>query len=392
MRRDDARTRSDLNTALSGPDSDVRPDGRASRWKHLPASLVGAAGLSIGVVIALRVLIPSGMDPTIFLTLGEDSPAQISYAHDVLGDVATRSGMGHDGKFFFAQANDPWYVEPERNAAVLDRPIYRGQRMLYPLIAGGFGLFPPGIVVWSLLVTNLLALGAGSFLAALLAERWGATALLGLAVPLNIGLLFELYIDGAGIVAYVCCLGALYALVSERTWVASILFAAAVLSREVMLVFTVGVFVLWWLDRRERPWRLVITPLVAMVAWYVYLELRLADVSGVGGGLKAFAPPFVGMSRAFRSWIADPGDLLASLLILVVAVTFVPLALRNRLPIAWGALPFVALATVLSVNVWGEPFDLSRALVPILTAAPFILLVRQPHHVRTEGDVRREGT
>jgi hypothetical protein len=392
MTRGDARSRTDPDTATPEPRSDVgRSDGRVSRRTHLPA-LVGAAGLAIGVVIVLRVLVPSGMDPTIFLTLGEDSPEQISYAHDVLGEVATRHDMGHDGKFFFAQANDPWHLEPARNAAVLDRPIYRGQRMLYPLIAGGFGLFPPGVVVWSLLVTNLLALGAGSFLAAMLAERWGANPWLGLTVPLNIGLLFELYIDGAGIVAYVCCLGALYALVKERTWVASILFAAAALSREVMVVFAVGVFVLWWLDRRELPWRLVITPAVAMAAWYAYLQMRLTGVQGVGGGPEAFAPPFVGMVRAFGSWLSDPGELLTSLAIVFVVLAFVPLALRSRLPIAWGALPFVALATVLSVNVWREPFDLSRALVPILTAAPFTLLVRQRPDNQIIGRVNGKET
>jgi len=344
----------------------VRTRGGATSW------LVGTLGLAIGVVIVLRVLLPSGMDPTIFLTLGEDSPVQISYARDVLGDVATRHDLGHDGKFFFAQANDPWYLEPEENAAVLDRPTYRGQRMLYPMIAGGFGLFPPGVVVWSLLITNLLALGAGSFLASRLSERWGATPWLGLAVPLNIGLLFELYIDGAGIVAYVCCLGALSALETQRTWLASVLFGAAALSREVMVAFAVGVFVLWWLDRRELPWRLVMTPLLAMAVWYVYLHVRLADVSGVGGGTEAFMLPFVGLSQAIRSWVRDPADLLYNLPLLAVIVAFVPLALRRRDPIAWGALPFVALATVLSVHVWREPFDLTRVLAPVFTAAPFL--------------------
>ncbi|MDQ5816010.1 MAG: hypothetical protein M3516_06940 [Actinomycetota bacterium] len=343
--------------------------------RSTPAWVVGVTGLAIGVVIVLRILIPSGMDPTTFLTLGEDSPAQVSYAQDVLGDVATRDDMGHDGKFFFAQANDPWYLEPEVNASVLDRPTYRGRRMLYPMIAGGFGLFPPGLVVWSLLVTNLLALGAGSFLAALLAERWGATVWLGLAVPLNIGLLFELYIDGAGIVAYVCCLGALYSLLKGRTWTAALLFAAACLSREVMIGFALGVLVLRWLDERRFLWRIVIAPLVAMVAWNAYLWFRLKGVSGVGGGLEAVTAPFLGLFEAFRSWGNDLSYLVVDLAMLVIAVLFVPLALRSRSPIAWGAFPFVVLTILLSVHVWREPFDLSRALAPVLTAAPFLLLV-----------------
>jgi hypothetical protein len=319
------------------------------------------------------------MDPTIFIALGEDAPVQTEYALRLLGDVTTRHDLGHDGKFFFAQANDPWYLAPERHAVVLDRPAYRGQRMLFPMIAGGFGLFPPDVVVWSMLVTNLLAMAIGALLAAKLAASWGASTWLGLWVPLNIGLLFELDIGGAGILAYTCCLGALYALVTERTWSASLLFAAAALSREVMVLFAVGVFVLRWLDRRELPWRLVITPLVAMAAWYVYLHMRLAGVPGVGEGTENFAAPFLGIFEAFQWWIKHPTDLLFNLPLLAIVLAFVPIALRNRLPIAWGALPFVALATILSVNVWREPFDLSRALAPVFTAVPFLIMVPRRH-------------
>ena len=138
--------------------------------EQLPASSIGIIGFAIGAVIMLRVLIPTGMDPTIFIGFGDQAPIQTAYAQRLLGDVETRPNLGHDGKYFFAQANDPWFLQPEQHAAVLDRPVYRGQRMLFPMIAGGFGLFPPGVVIWSMLVTNLLALGIGTMLAARLAS------------------------------------------------------------------------------------------------------------------------------------------------------------------------------------------------------------------------------
>jgi hypothetical protein len=339
-----------------------------------PPWVVGVVGLMIVGTFALRILIPSGMDPTVFLALGEESPVQTAYAEGLLGEVATRpDNLGHDGRFFFAQANDPWYLEPERNAAVLDRPIYRGQRMLFPMIAGGFGMFPPGVVVWTMLATNLLAMAIGAWLAARLAASWGTSTWLGLSVPLNIGLLFELDIGGAGILAYTLCLGALLALVNERIALASLLFGGAALSREVMVAFAVGVFLLWWLEERRLMWRIVITPFIAVTVWYVYLSFRLTGVPGAGGGTENFTVPFVGIFEAFQSWIRDTSNLLVNLSLLVLIVAFTPLALRSRVPIAWGALPFIAVATVLSVYVWLEPFNFTRALAPVFTAAPFLI-------------------
>jgi hypothetical protein len=346
-----------------------------------PAWVMGALALLIVGTFTLRILIPTGMDPTVFLAFGEESPVQTAYAERLLGDVATRPSLGHDGRFFFPQANDPWYLQPARNAAVLDRPIYRGQRMLFPVIAGGLGFFPPGVVVWSMLITNLLALAIAAWLAARLAASWGASTWLGVSVPLNIGLLFELDIGGAGILAYTFCLGAVLALVNERTELASLLFGAAALSREVMVAFAVGVLLLWWLEERQLLWRIVLTPLLAVSAWYVYLSFRLSGVSGVGGGTENFTAPFVGIFEALRSWIRDPSDLLVNLSLLVVVVAFTPLALRSRVPIAWGALPFVALATVLSVNVWLEPFNFTRALAPVFTAAPFLVVLSRGHEL-----------
>ena len=366
------------------PESDPRP----------PAWLVGLAGLGIAIAIALRVLIPNAMDPTVFIALGEDSTVPTGYAQRLVGDVTTRRDLGHDGRFFFAQANDPWFLEPEKNAVVLDRPMYRAGRMLFPMIAGGLGLFSPGVVVWGMLVTNLLAIGIGAMLAAKLAAAWGASSWLGLWVPLNVGVLFELDIGGAGILAYTCCLGATYALLKDRTWLASMLFAAAALTKELMIAYVIGVLILWWYDRKRWLWPIIVAPLAAIAAWTVYVWFRLEGIVGTGGNSGNFGLPLAGFVEAFRAWIDDPLDLVVSLVLLAVLVAFVLLALRGRLPIAWGALPFAGLVVVLSANVLREPFDFSRAILPVFTALPFVILVRSegsvPHDPPEPASESRE--
>lgn len=341
--------------------------------RHTPAWLIGLCGLAVGIAFALRIMLPYGMDPTVFLRLGDESPVQTSYARQLLGDAISRRDFAHDGRWFFIQANDPWYFEPEQHAAVLDRPVYRAQRMLFPMIAGGFGLFPPWIVVWSLLATNLVALALGGMLAGKIAVALGLSPLLGLWVPLNPGLLFELEIGGAGILAYACCLGAVYALLRERRNLAAVLFAAAALSREVMVLFAAGVFLVMWLDGRRPPWRILIAPLVAMSVWYAYIRFQLSGVSGAGGGQTAFAAPFVGIAEAFRIWAQHPMHLFVNLVIIAIVVAFVLASLRSRSLLAWGALPFVFLSTILSVNVWRETHDIVRILAPVFTAIPFLV-------------------
>jgi hypothetical protein len=361
------------DTSAAGSDDIGSPPPWTDRFVDPPTWVIGLIGLGFAVAVSLRTLIPADMDPTIFLALGRDKPIQTTYAGDLIGDVSIRPGGGHDGKFFFAQANDPFYLEPEVHAAVLDDPIYRGQRMLYPSIAGGFGLFPPGVVVWVMLVTNVLALAIGTILAARIAISLGGSSWLGLSVPLNVGLIYELEIDGAGVVAYVCCLAALVALARDEPWLAAAWLAAGALGREVMLAFAFGLFLLIWRSERRWEWRLLVVPVGVLAAWSVYLRIRLSGIPGTGGAPANFAPPLQGFFEALEAWISEPRDLLLNVAIVVAVLAFTVLALRSRSPIAWGALPFVALSLVLSVNVWREPFDFSRILAPVLTAAPFLL-------------------
>jgi hypothetical protein len=346
------------------------------RPSDVPPMVIAIVGFAFAAVLALRLLIPNGMDPSVFVAFGEESPIQTPYGIRMLGHLSTRPGGGHDGQSFFIQANDPWYLQPRENAALLDRPLYRAQRMLFPMIVGGFGFFRPWTIVWAMLIVNLLGLAIGTFVAAKLARLLGGPAWLGLWVPLNVGLLFELDIGGSGILAYVCCLCAVYSLERERSWSAALLFAAGTLSRETMLAFAAGVCVLWFVERRRLIWRLVVVPFAALVVWDAYVWFRLHDVAGVGGGTGNFGPPLVGLLEAVGSWVDEPLDLIISLVIVAVTVALVPNAVRSRSPIAWGALPFAALAAVLSANVWREPFNSSRALVPIFTALPFLIILR----------------
>ena len=213
--------------------------------------LVGIVGAILASLVVLRVWTAFERDATIFVAFGVDSIEINHYAEGLLGrEVEKRDGQGHDGKYFFVQANDPLILEPEDNAAVLDRPVYRSQRMLYPLLAGGGGLFSADAIVATLVLINVVALGVGTWVVALLAVRMGGAPWWGLAFVLNLGFISEMNIDGAGVVAAAAAFGAVLMLLDEKLGWAVALLTISVLSREAMLIAVVGSA--FWLWRRER--------------------------------------------------------------------------------------------------------------------------------------------
>jgi hypothetical protein len=330
---------------------------------------VGLVALMLATVAAIRLLAVSGWDPTAFTAFGEESVEITAYAEEKLGrEVRTRVLQGHDGKFFFVLANDPLLLQPEENAAVLDRQRYRSQRILYPLLAGGAGIFSPGVVVWTLIVINVMALAVGSWAVAGIAAKHGLSTWWGLGFFLNVGLLSELYIDGAGIVAFaLVCIGGL-SLEHDRAHLAAVAFAGAALTREVMLAFVGFVAVFWVIRKRTIPWLAVLPAAVAVSAWALYVRLRLPAVDGVDQVKEITLIPFSGLIDAVTSGRAEIVDLVLMFLFLCLLVLVPVRAWKSDVYLTWGAVGFAVLAPFLTVFVWQKSWDISRALAPLVTA------------------------
>lgn len=338
------------------------------------AVTVGIVGVILSTLLAVRVLAEYGWDPTIFISFGEEHVEITEYGESVLErEVVTRPALGHDGKYFFVQANDPWLLNPDENIHVIDRPIYRAQRMLYPMLSGGLGLFQPSVVVWAMIVVNILAMGVGSWAVARIAQDMGGSAWWGLAFVLNLGFISEQLIDGAGVVAAAAAFTAVWLLDRGRTGPAIALLVAAVLAREAMLVAVLGTAVwLWWRKRRAQAVWVAIVPGLAAVAWGIYARLRIGFEPGVDQ-VQEIGLPFVGIARAARLWLDDPIDLAVGAAILLLLLLYTRRVLVSRSLIGWAFIGFVPLALLFTRQVWLNYFDITRAVAPIITS--FVLLV-----------------
>ena len=351
--------------------------------------VVGALGLLVGVVYVVRIMIPSGMDPTIMLAFGADSPVQSTYARALIGDVTVRDDFGHDGQVFFIHANDPWFLHPLSHAIHMDRPIYRGQRMGYPTIASGLGLFPPEVVIWTLPLVNVLALGAGSMASSRLAQVLGGSTWLGLAFCLNLGVLSEVDISGGGAVALAFGVWGVLAAEQGRMWPAAGALTGAALSRETMLASVVVLAWILWRRRIHLSWIVLALPISAVLLWGIYVRLRLSGLPSTG--IREFAAfPLAGPLEAFPFWRNEPLNMLMIAAFLAVCLAFTIRAVRSQQLLAWWALPTLLIAAVLSVSVWRYPYDIARVLAPVFLAYPFVAFIDSPD--RNESQVSRLET
>lgn len=342
-----------------------------------PSRAVVAAVLSgvlFSSLVAFRVYSSSDGDITAFVSFGEDDAVTAQYGRERMdGEIFLRNGLGHDGKFFFIQANDPLLSDPEDNASYLDRPVYRSQRMLYPMLAGGFGAFPPETIPWAMLLVNLLAMAVGTWGVASIAREMGGSPWWGLAFPLNVGFISELSIDGAGVVAGATAFAAVAMLQRNRIVGSVALLVASALSREAMLLVAAGSALWLWRHGRRRDSVMVLgAPVAAVAAWALFVRIRL----GFGGGMSEVQEigwPFVGLAKAFGAWLDEPIDLAVGVALLVLCLLFVRRVLNSDTLVGWATAGFIALALTLTEQVWRNYSDISRAVAPVLTT--FVLLV-----------------
>src|SRR5690606_18499636 len=93
----------------------TKPDRKSTAGHAGPrqgASIaVGLIGLVIGAAVALNILAAYDWDTSVFIKFGARDTARQAYAERWLGpDIELAPNMGHDGKFFFMQAMDPFYL------------------------------------------------------------------------------------------------------------------------------------------------------------------------------------------------------------------------------------------------------------------------------------------
>jgi hypothetical protein len=348
---------------------------RGQRMKRIIPIVVGLISIGVGVYVSMPLLEDNDWNPSVLIKFPEASGEQLRYGNEMLGDVVPAGGYGHDGKYYFMQAMDPFYTQPDDHAFLLDRPSYRAQRMVYPTVAGGFGLLPPEATAWSLWGVNMIALAIGGWLTARLAVELGLSPWFGLAFVFNPGILVSSLIDTAEVFAMVFFIASALALMRRRYLIGAVFLSLAALSRETMILAAIGAIVYIWRTERKVPWVLGL-PFVTSAAWWLYLRAQIGYLDDGVQDVAAVGVPFKGFYDAVQIWLSRPDravDMMFGVILLVVSLLIVKHAWQRPSLLGYMTAGFALVAVSMVGDVWKFYFDASRALAPVITV--YVLMV-----------------
>lgn len=337
--------------------------GSEASWRTLVVVFV--LGTSVGLAIQASYVARSG-DVSSLMHLGAESGSRPWIEAD-LGSVSTVPGEGHDGQFSYVQARAPFDRAHLRE--LTDSPAYRHRRLLYPLLAGGFGTLSP----WGTFVGLVLVAAAGFGLLAaatfVVASRYGTGPWGVVAVIANLGILESLQLLTSDALAFGLAMSGVALWLDGKPRWATLSLMFSVLTKETYLLVALALAGISFVRGRPREGSLLFgAPTLVLALWTVVLA---AWFPGSSLSKDAIGPPLLGLARSVRFWSSDGLQFLP--LFGLVIVVLAPLAVRAARSslLTWLTLPWVTIAVVSSTVVW--IYDGSRAFAPLATFAVLAL-------------------
>lgn len=315
-----------------------------------------------------------GGDWTGLIATSDSSPLAPAIERE-LGPVYRSSPNGHDGQYSFLVAVDPL---AKRDAVELfDSAPYRYRRILYPLLAGGFGQFSGDGTLAGLVVLAAAGFGAAAASLASLSTVWRLPRWIVLGVFANPGLWLSLRLLTADALALGLALSGLLLLLKKRTGWAIVLFGLAALTKDQYLLVAASAAGWMWFSRHQKvhATMLMVGATLPLAAWVAYLTAAVGDGATVRGNFHV-----LGFLDAVAAWPLTPvSDQILVYLTLTAVLLAGAAAIRAPLLMRWLSLPWVVLALVTSDWVWNVGNNAARVFAPLwVFALPALAAMMSP--------------
>lgn len=328
-------------------------------YRLVRLALAGTMIVSLAVAIDLD---RQGGNTVGLIQPGASGPSAAVFERD-FPDLDLPSGIGHDGQQFYAVARAPMHLDEV--SADLDRPRYRLQRPVFPVLAwglhpsgGGYGLVA-AIAVIGVVAVFLLGLGAGALSAKLGGGAWPAVAM-----PLLPGTYAALRISLADTLALALVLLSLAAAERARPGAATVAAVLAALTKESVLVVVIAHAVF----RRTRA--SVVAALVSTATaglWWIALRFLVdADSDQV----LEFTWPLGGVVENAGDWLSGENWIAGVTVVVAFGLAGFAVWRRGVRHPLFGALAATAVFSIfLGPDVLGPAFNGPRTIGPVLVLA-----------------------
>jgi hypothetical protein len=331
------------------------------------------------VAIAVVAAVPNRGDGiSALVDPGERGPSAAVFHHD-FPHARLALDAGHDGQQFYAISRQPMHLKAV--APALDRPRYRLQRILLPVLA--WALQPqgggPGLVIADFVIAALGAVAVG-FGGAWLLAALGASELTvewaALLLPVFPGVVASVGLATPDALALGLVLVAMGSDARGRRRSAVFVAVLAVLARETILLVLLG----WVLWRGRRALWLLVVPAASAAAWWLVVRL---SVPTSAYGVHEFEP-IRGLITSARAWAG--GSDLAAAVVVVASFALGILACRRRgLRSALGPAIVIQIVFVacLGPDVIGLSWNATRATLPLMVLAVLALMTSSSTAIRS---------
>ncbi len=334
--------------------------------ERLRASTRFALWFLVGVVVVLSFqaffISRYRGDWTVLVRVGALKPHR-ALIESELGPLICVDPLGHDGQVNYLIARDPF--DRRGTSAILrasDSPAYRYRRILFPLLAGGFGWFGPGATVCGLVFWTAVGGGLVAASCATLCAEWKLPAMVLLFALCDPGIFLSAQVLTNDLLAMGLGLTGVVLWVRGREYSAGLVLAAAVLVRETSILFSLCLAASTFRECSSgRSVRLLAISGLPYLAWSLWVGIQMPG----SDGLHNLSLPFVGLFSSISLW-RDPARVgfgIVSLAFLAAASVIARTADRPLIRLSCQAWLF--LAAILSAAVWEHPGNAIRAIGPL---------------------------
>jgi hypothetical protein len=241
-----------------------------------------------------------GQDITAFIQAGSD----FVHTDQLPAPVKVYPGQGYDGQFFYRLALDPTNFSQEDYGIVIDHPSYRIQRIVYPALAwifSGFG--QPGLVPWSLVLVNILAMGGVMFFVSRFILHLSTEPIHAFFPLLLSGVYMSVSKDLSEVTELFFFSGCIWFLLRHQHLWFSIFATLMLLTRETGLVFYIplALYLVYRDDKGQNERiRFLAPPVLIWMLWKFYLHHSIPG-SPFMEGTGNLTWPFAGLWPGLRA-------------------------------------------------------------------------------------------